>query len=202
MQLNNRQLFKLGKFYLSQGMNQRANSTNDCGPTSVAMTINLILKQSNLRNKNISKKEVITAIPPLGRLPDWIPLIGGASAAWGLAEAFNNLAHENQIQWQAWRATHANSLFITRTLKKGGCLSILRIWKNGGAHWSNVVGFDLEKDSIYLLDPNPFLEHLPAYKKIQKEKWKTVKQDWERQPWWAKCLGIKKELIVYERTDK
>jgi len=200
MKRNIHQLSNFARFYLSQGITKQNIPSNDCGPTAVAMMINLIREKSISRVKKVSKKEVIAAIPLLGRLPDWIPLIGGASAPWGLASAFNILARENQIHWQARRACHANPVLIADTLKKGGYLSILRIWENGGAHWSNVVQFDLKKGFIYLLDPSPYLEHLLASKKIQLLKWKTVKRDWERQPWWAKCLGIKSELVVYQRT--
>jgi hypothetical protein len=202
MEKTNRQISDLGKFYLSQGKTKQHIPTNDCGPTAVAMIINIILVQSGIRNKKVSKKEVTSAISLIGRLPNWIPKIGGASAPWGLVKAFNQLAHENHIPWEAWRVDHANPILIANTLKKGGFISILRIWKNGGAHWSNIVHFVLKEGVIHLLDPNPYLSHLPSTKKIQVENWKTVKQDWERQPWWAKCLGIKRDLIVYQRIEQ
>lgn len=202
MDRNNRQFPNLGRFYLSQGMTQQFNPTNDCGPTAVAMMLNIFREQSGIRNKKISKKEVTAAISIIGRLPNWIPKIGGASAPWGLADAFNHLAHRNHIPWEARRVSHANPVLLAKIQKKGGYISILRIWENGGAHWSNVIHFDARKEFIHLLDPNPYLENLPASKKIQIEDWKTVKQDWERQPWWAKFLGIERELIVYQSTDK
>ncbi len=193
---------ELGKFYLSQGKTKTHISTNDCGPTSVAMVINIILAQSGIRKKKVTKKEVTSAISILGRLPNWIPRIGGASAPWGLVKAFNQLANEFQLPWEARRVDYANPALITNTLKKGGFISILRIWKNGGAHWSNVVHFVQKEGGIYLLDPNPYLSHLPANKIIQVEDWKIVKRDWERQPWWAKCLGIKRDLIIYQRIEQ
>ena len=202
MEQNSRQVFNLGRFYLSQGMTQQQIPTNDCGPTAVAMMINILREQSGIRNKKVSKKEVTSAISLMGRIPNWIPKIGGASAPWGLVSAFNHLAHRNHIPWEARRVSHANSVLLAKTLKKSGYISILRVWKNGGAHWSNVIHIDLREGFIHLLDPNPYLAHLPASKIIQIEDWKTVKQDWERQPWWAKCLGIKRELIVYQSTDK
>ena len=55
---------------------------------------------------------------------------------------------------------------------------------------------------MHLLDPSPYLAHLPAAKKIQIEDWNKVKLDWERQPWWAKCLGINQEIIIYQSTEK
>jgi hypothetical protein len=201
MEPNKQKGLDLGKHYLSQGMAKAHIPTNDCGPTSVAMMINLIQEKSGIRNKKISKKEVASVISFLGRIPKWIPRVGGASTPWGLVSAFNTLAHRNQIPWEAHRASHAEPSLIRRTLAKKGYLSILRVWKNGGAHWSNVVHFDKRKGKIQILDPNPYLSHLPASKIIQSEDWKTVQQDWERQPWWAKIFRIKRELIIYQRTD-
>ena len=202
MDKNSRQITRLGRFYLSQGMTQQQVPTNDCGPTSVAMMINLIQEQSGIRNEKVSKKEAASATSLMGRLPNWIPKIGGASAPWGLVNAFNHLALEVHLPWKAQRVSHANPALLTKTLRTSGYASILRVWKKGGAHWSNAIHFDRKEGLIHLLDPNPYLAHLPASKKIQVEVWKTVKQDWERQPWWAKCLGIKGELIIYQSTDK
>ncbi len=202
MERNSRQVFNLERFYLSQGMTQQDIPTNDCGPTAVAMIVNIILEQSGFKNKKVSKKEVASAISLMGRLPNRIPKVGGASAPWGLVNAFNHLAHRYQLPWEARRVSHANPVLLAKIQKKGGYISILRVWKNGGAHWSNVIHLDRKKGFIYLLDPNPYLEHLPVSKIIQIKDWKTVKQDWERQPWWAKFLGIKRELIVYQSTDK
>ncbi len=192
----------LGRYYLSQGISPQNVPTNDCGPTAVAMMINLVQKQSGIKNNKVFKKEVIAAIPLWGRLPNWIQNIGGASAPWGLVNAFNHLALRNQIPWEARRVSHANPLLLVTTLKQGGYISILRVWKNGGAHWSNVVHLDRKNGLIYLLDPNPYLEHLPVSKKVQIEDWIIAHQDWERQPCWAKILGIKKELIVYQSTKE
>jgi hypothetical protein len=201
MELNKHKRLNLGKYYLSQGMAKAQIPTNDCGPTSVAMIINLIQEQSGIRNNKVTKIEVTSAFSILGRIPNWIPGIGGASTPWGLVSAFNTFARRNQFPWEAHRASHSDPSLIRKTLEKNGYLSILRVWKNGGAHWSNVVHFDERKGKIQILDPNPHLSHLPASKIIQSEDWKTVKQDWERQPGWAKVFRIKRELIIYQRTE-
>jgi hypothetical protein len=192
----------LGKFYLSQGMFQKHIPTNDCGPTSVAMIINMIRAQSGIRDKKVTKKEVALFFPLLGRLPNWIPKTGGASAPWGLVKAFNYFAQENRILWEARRVSHADPALISKILQESGFVSILRFWENGGAHWSNVVYFDPGKGVIHLLDPSPYLVHLPDAEKIQIEDWKMVKQDWERQPSWAKYLGLKREIIIYQSNEK
>ena len=201
MNKNNRQDSNLGKFYLSQGMSQQHIPSNDCGPTSVAMMLNMIRARSGIRSKKVTRIEVASSFPLLGRMPNWISKIGGASAPWGLVKVFNHFAHEEQIPWQARRASHADPALITKTLREGGFISILRFWENGGAHWSNIVYFDPRKGVMHLLDPSPFLERLPVAEKIQVEDWNKVKRDWERQPWWAKYLGIKREIIVYQRHE-
>jgi hypothetical protein len=202
MNINRLKDSKQGKFYLSQGMSQKHIPTNDCGPTSVAMIINMIRAQSGIRDKKVTKKEVALFFPLFGRLPNWIPKTGGASAPWGLAKAFNHFAQENRIPWEARRVSQADPAFISKTLQESGFVSILRFWENGGAHWSNVVYFDPGKGVIHLLDPSPYLVHLPDAEKIQIEDWKMVKQDWERQPSWAKYLGLKREIIIYQSNEK
>ena len=169
MNKNIRQNPNLGKFYLSQGMSQQHIPTNDCGPTSVAMNINMIQAQSNNRVKKVTKKEIASTFPLLGRVPNWIPKIGGASAPWGLVKAFNHFAHEEHIPWEARRVSHADPALISKTLQEGGFISILRFWKNGGAHWSNVLYFDPRNGVIHLLDPSPYLVRLPIAEKIQIE---------------------------------
>jgi hypothetical protein len=202
MNINRLKDSKQGEFYLSQGMSQKHIPTNDCGPTSVAMIINMIRAQSGIRDKKVTKKEVALFFPLFGRLPNWIPKTGGASAPWGLAKAFNLFAQENRIPWEARRVSQADPAFISKTLQESGFVSILRFWENGGAHWSNVVYFDPGKGVIHLLDPSPYLVHLPDAEKIQIEDWKMVKQDWERQPSWAKYLGLKREIIIYQSNEK
>jgi hypothetical protein len=191
-----------GKFYLSQGISQPHIPTNDCGPTSVAMIINMIRAQSGIRDKKVTKNVVALFFPILGRLPNWIPKTGGASAPWGLVKAFNHFAHENRMPWEARRVSQADPALISKTLQENGFVSILRFWENGGAHWSNFVFFDPRKGIIHLLDPSPYLVRLPVAEKIQIEDWNNVKQDWERQPCWAKCLGLKREIIIYQSTEK
>ena len=202
MNKNSLQDSNTGKFYLSQGMSQQHIPTNDCGPTSVAMIINIIRAQSGIRDKKVTKKEAASFFPLFGRLPNWIPKTGGASAPWGLVKAFNHFAHENRMPWEARRVNHADPALISKTLQENGFVSLLRFWENGGAHWSNVVFFDPRIGVIHLLDPSPYLARLPVAEKIQIDDWNNVKQDWERQPSWAKYLGLKREIIIYQSTEK
>lgn len=188
-----------GRFYISQGMIKNRISTNDCGPTCVAMILNVIKEQEGLKVRRVTIKDVIQRIPPLGRMPGWIPKVGGASAPWGLAIAFNKLADENELPWQARRISHASQAQITEILQTGGFASFLRFWKNGGAHWTNIVAMPSGGNKLFLLDPNPFLKKRNRGERINIENFETIRADWERQPRWAACLGLKKEFIIYSK---
>jgi hypothetical protein len=191
-----------GQFYQSQGLFNPKLSSNDCGPTCVAMVLNIILFLSDHYDVQVSKKTIIDDLRPRfwERLPDWLPLIGGATAPWGLANSFNRLAHKMRLDWRARRISHGYTHHISSNLGKGNLISFLRIWENGGAHWSNVMDFSLKENSIILLDPSPYLEHIPQDQKIQFKSWKVCRVDWCRQAWWARLLGLKNELIIYTKT--
>jgi hypothetical protein len=189
------------RFYLSQGMTKKRVSTNDCGPTCVAMIFNIIKDQSHLQPKRIAKKDVIRNIRLLGRLPGWIPKVGGASAPWGLAAAFNKLAEEFGLDWRARRISHATQFQIDKLLEAGGFISFLRFWEKGGAHWTNIVAKYSDDEKMLLLDPNSFLTKTTPAKKVSIVKHASIKADWERQPWWARCMGLKKEIIVYMKKE-
>jgi len=77
----------------------------------------------------------------------------------------------------------------------------LKIWKNGGAHWINLVRYSSKKERLYFLDPNPFLQYLPEEKRLQSQTWEEFHEDWARSNWWSKLLGIKNELIMYSKLD-
>jgi len=163
------------------------------------MVLNIVKPDNTQTPVQITKELVANAFPYSGRIPGWIPAIGGASAPWGMTAAFNHLAEWLGLEWRAKRISNANPEDIRINLKQGNQVSMLRFWGGGGAHWSNVVKFAPEQDSVYMLDPNPYLDKLSTGKKVQRVSWKECYQDWNRQPWWAKILGLKRELIIYQR---
>lgn len=166
------------------------------------MVLNIIgsaLERSRLK---ITKEQVAKAFPSIGRIPRCVPAVGGASAPWGMTAAFNHLANQLGMEWHAMRISHASPDDIRNNLKQGNLVSMLRFWEGGGAHWTNVVKFVPEKDKVYMLDPSPYLTKMEASKKVQRVSWKECHRDWNRQPWWAKILGLKRELIIYQRITK
>ena len=49
-----------------------------------------------------------------------------------------------------------------------------------------LVRYSSEKDKLYYLDPNPFLEYLPVDKRLQSQTWAEFETDWQRE-----CLVVK-----------
>ena len=123
----------LGRFYQSQGFrDEQQHITNDCGPTSLAVVLNLLLFQANLNSRPLDKDSVITDAH-LGfwqRLPQWIPNVGGATPPWGMVTAFNRLAAEFKLDWRAERHSHARRAHVIEHLMTGKTVTALKIWKN------------------------------------------------------------------------
>ena len=192
-----------GRFYLSQGFTEKQRFTNDCGPTSLAVTLNMLLFQANPGASLMEKAAVIQTSGLLfwDRLPGWVPKVGGATAPWGMVKAFNHLAAKMNLDWRAERRSHARRAHIIEALMTGRPVSALKLWKTGGAHWVTLVRYSSEKDKLYYLDPNPFLEYLPVGKRLQSLTWVEFEADWSRESWWSRFLGIKNELVIYSKTN-
>ena len=193
----------LGRFYLSQGfLDEQQHVTNDCGPTSLAVVLNLLLFQANLNSRPLDKDGVITdaRLSFWQRLPQWLPNVGGATPPWGMVTAFNRLAAEFKLDWQAERHSHARRAHVIEHLMTGKPVTALKIWKNGGAHWINLVRYASDKDRLYYLDPNPYLEHLSPERRLQSQSWAEFEADWSRKSWWSRLFNIQCEIIIYTKT--
>ncbi len=190
-----------GKFYMSQGFYQKGIVSNECGPTSVAMIINIILHQENVRELSLRKENIIyqTRFHFWDRLPTKMPAIGGATTPWGIVTAFNQWMSKLGLPWKAERISDASRHTIIEKIVSGKYISALKIWKKGGAHWVNIIDFSAEDNMVFTLDPNPYLVHLPANRRVQKESWEKFSSDWQRRKAWSMLLGIHKEIIVYSR---
>jgi hypothetical protein len=193
----------LGRFYLSQGLTSSQDFTNDCGPTSLAVVLNMLLFQANLNSQPLDRKSILGAsvLPWWERLPGWVPKVGGATSPWGMAAAFNRMAGKLNLDWQADRKSHARRAHVLEQLMNGKTVTALIIWQNGGAHWINLVRYSSEKDRLYFLDPNPYLENLPTEKRLQSQTWAEFEADWSRTCWWSRLLGIHCELILYSKLS-
>ena len=192
-----------GRFYLSQGFGTEKNPNNDCGPTSLAVVLNLFQFKAGPGSAQLSKQSVLKSagLHFWDRLPSWIPYVGGATSPWGLVRAFNHLARQKQLNWFARRKSHARKAHVLESLLMGRPVSALKIWKNGGAHWITLVRYSSKKERLYFIDPNPYLEYLPESKRLQSQSWDAFFDDWSRSSWWSRILGIKQELIIYSNIS-
>jgi len=192
-----------GRFYLSQGFNVDKGFTNDCGPTSLAVILNIFLFQDNLGKSPLEKTTIISSSGFLfwDRLPQWLPRIGGATAPWGIVKAFNHWSRKYDLKLQAERKSHARRAHVLENLLMGKPVTALKIWRTGGAHWVNLVRYSSDKERLYFLDPNPYLQYLTDEKRLQSQSWGEFQEDWSRTNWWSKLLGIRNELITYSKLD-
>jgi len=192
-----------GGYYQSQGLVYKDQSSNDCGPTCVAMALN-IFSSFNGSDREIGKNQIIQQIRShfWERIPGWVPSIGGATSPWGVVDAFNHSAAQLGLNACAIRLSHANWDAISSNVEQGNLVSPLRFWQTGGGHWSLLIGISTDKRSIFLLDPNPFLAQLSPVQKVQIINRVQFIEDWSRQPSWAKLLNIKNELVIFSATDK
>lgn len=193
-----------GRFYQSQGFNEDKRLTNDCGPASLASILNVFLFQDNLGNSPLEKEIIIRSsrFSFWNRVPKWVPQVGGATAPWGMVRAFNHWAKYYNLKWQAERKSHARRAHVLENLLMGKPVSALKIWKSGGAHWINLVRYSSDKERLYFLDPNPYLQYLPEEKRLQSQSWEEFESDWTRTNWWSKLFGIKNEMIVYTKLER
>ncbi len=130
----------------------------------------------------------------------YVPNVGGATPPWGMVTAFNRLAAEFKLDWRAERHSHARRAHVIEHLMTGKPVTALKIWANGGAHWINLVRYASDKDRLYYLDPNPYLEHLSPEKRLQSQSWAEFEADWSRKSWWSRLFGIQCEIIIYTKT--
>jgi len=192
----------LGRFYQSQGFLTNETISNDCGPTSLAMIVNLLTFQANLFFEPFDKTAILSAagLHFWERLPAWLASVGGATTPWGMVSAFNRLAGKLHLNWHAERKSNARRAHVVENLISGKPVTALKVWKSGGAHWVNLLRFSVEKDKVYFLDPNPYLEYLSVEKRLQSQHWHDFEADWSRSTWWTHLFGIHCELIIYSKT--
>jgi len=190
-----------GRFYQSQGLDARGCFTNDCGPASLAMVVNMLLFQASQAEQPLDKTAVIqsSGLYFWDRIPSWVPRVGGATAPWGLVKAFNRWSRQFGLEWRAERRSRARRAHIIENLISGKPVTALKIWPTGGAHWVNLVKFSADKDRVYFLDPNLYLENLPDDKRLQSQSWAEFEEDWSRAVWWSLLLGIRNEIITYSK---
>jgi len=165
------------------------------------MIVNLLTFQANLFFEPLDKSAILASagLRFWERLPAWLAGIGGATTPWGMVSAFNHLARKLNLEWHAERKSHARRVHVVENLMSGKPVTALKVWKSGGAHWVNLLRYSSEKDKVYFLDPNPYLEYLAIEKRLQSQHWHDFEADWSRSAWWTRLFGIHCELIIYSK---
>lgn len=187
-----------GETYRSQG-----SDTNDCGPTNLAM----------LLNARTTEDWDKTKVHPRLRFPDlpgWLDKlikfitrgkfspqdVIGASHPKGIVNEFNRIAKERGLDKKAVRVRNASKAELIHEVQNGNPVTVILVWKNGGAHYVTVISYDARTDTVFYMDSNDeYKDYLPT-ERIRSRTWGDFEVDWSRRVWWGKLLGLKKEMIV------
>lgn len=182
---------KWEQYHLPQG------STNDCGPTNIAMVLNALIGQPGTFSKDMIGAEMYQTG---GRIPQSWSKIGGATFPWSMANEFNRVAVRENIPWRARLQNNGTKKDLMGYLQQGQPVTVLKIWDNGrGAHYETVIGYDHALDKIITLDPSrdPTDEKMVQEEILNEQPWDSFNADWSRQAWWSRLVGIQNEMIIY-----
>lgn len=167
----------LTQYHLFQG-----DRTNDCGPTSAAMTLNWFAGQpARFSIQQVSSDPACTQLEITGgRVGKFVqksigtPMmktsIEGATPPWTYQFVFNNLAKKSQLPVRCLRK-RATTADIYDRINQGLPVPVLFCWPNGGAHWETIVGYRIGAETAFIsLDPgkkSPDLRLIPLPEFLQ-----------------------------------
>ncbi len=173
----------------------QGDGTNHCGPTTLAMIINMILGEKGYDYKSVNFFD-LQAVMQKGSLAfgltgyrlntDFLQEvkigdnITGATLPWGLAQAFKDFNEGLKKSGgpdlgSATFAEEGTKEDLINNLNNGTKIAIMLVWpNNGGAHWVAVADYEAETDTFFLLDPaNPKDE-------LSKMGWGDLSEHWSR----------------------
>ncbi|MGC9025848.1 MAG: hypothetical protein ACP5NB_13640, partial [Chloroflexia bacterium] len=153
--------YALTKDYTKHSLFQGDN-TRDCGPTAVAMGINLALDVYGIDRKSLTQQEVlnfmnqwwtdeITGVPlPIAK---YRLFVGGPTLPGGVRDAINDLAKKNDLPIHA-EVKHGGTLKdLINDLQQGRPTLVLVMWGATSGHWLIPVEYDEATDMWTFLDP-------------------------------------------------
>ncbi len=181
---------EIGSYYQYQG-----SRTNDCGPFSLAMIINLQLGECRVKGKELGDL-MQAASRGFGllryRFTSWMGQRRGATSPWGLTLAYRNLGtrlvgvNTRQLGRIRWRLGGSKDRLLRNV--DGGVLStLLLVWKGASAaHFATVVGYDRGGDRFLLLDSATGGDKSACSpdERVLAVTWERLETDWSRRPWW------------------
>ncbi len=184
-------LFNLDAVHQYQGA-----GTNHCGPTTLAMIINMMLGEQGYDCKQVDYNDLQSAMQSgslsfgltgyrLGKTKALQKLkvaddIDGATLPWGLEQAFKDF-NEGLINsggpnlGSVSFAEEGTKQDLINNLNKGYKTAIMLVWpNNAGAHWMAAAGYDSAKDEFSVLDP------ANAKGGTTKMAWSELSEHWSR----------------------
>jgi len=185
----------LGSVHQYQGA-----GTNDCGPTSLAVAINLLLLRGGFTTNphQLPKQTLADAMQADSRCFGLcgyritrnffgFPVKGATFAKSGMLRAFNDfnavwMAAGNPSLGRGEFRTGGTKAHLIDNLQRGRVTSVRWVWEKpytNGAHWVTVVGFNPADDEFYVL--NSALPHRAiARENIQRVPWVAFREWWRR----------------------
>jgi hypothetical protein len=175
----------------------QGEGTNHCGPTTLAMVINMMLQAGGYDKNPVQFNNLQQAMQDgsmgfglaayrlnnmdfLQQLSIVEGNISGATLPWGLEQAFKDF---NEGLVKAGGPNLGTAKFmeggtkqhLLDNLSKGRQTAIMVVWPgHGGAHWMALAGYDQGKDQFTLLDP------ANSKKEVTKMAWKDLNEHWSR----------------------
>ncbi len=189
-----------GETYSSQGP-----GTNDCGPTNLAMLLNALTTGDWDKTKVHPRLRFPDLLGWLDKLISFITCgkfnpgaMVGASHPKGIADEFNRIAKDRGLDKKAVRVSKGPKAELLREVRNGNPVTVILIWENGGAHYVTIISYSEEDDTVFYMDPSDEYKDCPPSDRIRSRTWEAFDEDWSRQVWWTKLLGLKSEMIVYK----
>jgi hypothetical protein len=195
---------EIGAVYQYQG-----SRTNDCGPFSLAMVINLQLGANRVDGDELGD---LMQARSWGfgliryRFTSWMGKRVGATSPWGLAAAYRAFGARlagvgpGQLGRMRWRVGGTKER-LTDNVARGVLSTLLLVWKGAdSAHFATVVGYDAGNDRFLMLDSATGGDKsgLPAEERILAVPWEKLDSDWSRRAWWF--LWLNRVMIETELT--
>jgi hypothetical protein len=174
----------------------QGDGTNHCGPTTLAMVINLILQDQGYSGSLVKFNDLQAAMQNgslgfgltgyrLGKTTllqklRIAPNITGATLPWGLAQAFIDF-NEGLIRaggpdlGTVSFAEDGTKQDLLDNIKHGYYTAIMLVWPNNqGAHWIAITGYRPATDEFEVLDP------ANAKGGLKTMAWTALEEHWSR----------------------
>lgn len=190
--------------------------TNDCGPTSLAIAMNLLALQKGFTTEphTISKEMVAAAMQNESR---WLglrgyritlnvfgfPTKGATFARLGLVKAFQDIdRYWQELGYASLGKIHFRKngakVHLLENVAKNRITAVRWVWENpykNGSHWVIVVGHDAVPDEFLVL--NPAIPHDVGTPEVnlQRVRWQQFDE------WWSRPIFCSRNQMLSFQSD-